>query len=83
MEIGIDLSHMLTRGYTASQVEKVHVTWWHLFNAGTCESVRPMIHGAGTPSKAWRCLNEHYSSLSAIVKSMFGSTTRSLEDETG
>ena len=63
-EIMIDLSPMLARRYTASQLKKTQVVWWYFFNYVTCESVRAMIHGAGSSSKAWRCLNKHFPPLS-------------------
>ena len=44
---------MLVRGYTVSQLKAV-----------TDESVRAMMHNAGSSSKAWRTLNEHFLPLS-------------------
>lgn len=62
---------MLVRGYTVSQLKRAQVSWWYLFNAVTNESVRAMIHNAGSSSKAWRTLNEHFLPLSDSQINLF------------
>ena len=62
---------MLVRGYTVSQLKRAQVSWWYLFNAVTNESVRAVIHNAGSSSKAWRTLNKHFLPLSDSQISMF------------
>ena len=63
-EIGVGLPPILDRGCILSQLKINQVNWWYLVNAATCESVRAMIHGAESPGKTWRCLNEHFLLLS-------------------
>ena len=62
---------MLVRGYTVSQLKRAQVSWWYLSNAVTNESVRAMIHSAGSSSKASRTLNEHFLSLGDSQISVF------------
>lgn len=63
-DIGVDLTPMVGLGYTVSEVKKAQAAWWHLYECVTSDSVKAMIHNAGSASKAWRDLNDHFLPLS-------------------
>ena len=63
-EIGFDLSPMIEKGYTVGVLRQAERAWWFLFDCLKKESLRTMVRQAGSPSKAFRTLRDHFMPLS-------------------
>ena len=63
-DVGVDLTPKIEQGHTVGEVKRAQSAWWHLLECITSDSVKAMVHNAGSPSKAWRTLNNHYLPLS-------------------
>ena len=64
MAIEFDLTPMIEKGYTVGVLRQAETAWWFLFDCLKKDSLKTMVRQAGSPSKAFRALRDHFLPLS-------------------
>ena len=64
MAIEFDLTPMIEKGYTVGVLRQAETAWWFLFDCLKKGSLKTMVRQAGSPSKAFRALRDHFLPLS-------------------
>ena len=63
-DIGFDLTHIVEKGYSVVMLRQAETAWWFLFDCLKKDSLKMMARQAGSPSKAFRTLKDHFLPLS-------------------
>ena len=63
-DIGFDLTPWVEKGFNVGVIRQVVMAWCFLFDCLTKDSLKTMARHAGSPSKAFRVLNDQFLSLS-------------------
>ena len=62
--IGFDLTPWIEKGFNVGVIRQAEMAWWFLFDCLKKDSLKTMARHAGSPSKAFRVVNDHFLSLS-------------------
>ena len=63
-DIGFDLTPWVEKGFSVGVVRQAEMAWWFLFDCLKNDSLKTMARHAGSPSKAFRVLKDHFLPLS-------------------
>ena len=63
-DIGFDLTSWVEKGFNVGVIRQAEMAWWFLFDCLKKDSLKTMARHAGSPSKAFRVLNDNFQSLS-------------------
>ena len=63
-DIGFDLTPWVEKGFSVGVVRQADMAWWFLFDCLKKDSLKTMARHAGSPSKAFRVLKDHFLPLS-------------------
>ena len=63
-DIGFDLTPWVEKGFSVGVVRQADMAWWILFDCLKNDSLKTMARHAGSPSKAFRVLKDHFLPLS-------------------
>ena len=63
-DIGFDLTPWVEKGFNVGVIRQADMAWWFLFDCLKKDSLKTMARHAGTPSKAFRALKDHFLPLS-------------------
>ena len=62
--IGFDLTPWIEKGFNVGVIRQAEMAWWFLFDCLKKYSLKTMARHAGSPSKAFRVLEDHFLPLS-------------------
>ena len=63
-DIGFDLTPWVDKGFNVGVICQAEMAWWFLFECLKKDSLKTMARHAGSPSKAFRVLKDHFLPLS-------------------
>ena len=59
-DTGFDLTPWVEKGFSVGVVRQAEMAWWFLFDCFKKDSLKTMARHAGSPSKAFRVLKDHF-----------------------
>ena len=59
-DIGFDLTPWVENGFNVGVIRQAEMAWWFLFDCLKHNSLKTMARHAGSPSKAFRVLKDHF-----------------------
>ena len=63
-DIGFDSTLWIEKGFNVGVIRQAEMAWWFLLDCLKKDSLKTMARHAGSPSKAFRVLKDHFLSLS-------------------